>query len=222
MNIWLRLTLILFLGLLCHSILSAQTNMAFERGIATSVRASLRHSVHIHDDDSDSEMPLREEEVIRKSFAMTAANAPRIVEIDNVFGSIDVVGVVGDQAQLVVKKTIRAESKEKIEQAKKDVTLDVNQQGNSVTLYVNGPFRCQCQGCVNIDRETGYVVKMDFELQIPTNTSLKLKTDLFGNGHEQNRLQPADRFRPSLGHHSRDRQIRRHAQRWRATADAWA
>jgi len=173
MSIWLRLTTNLFLGLLCHSLLAAQI---LERDIASRVHASVGHSVHIHDHDSDSEMPVREEETISKTFAMNTVNSPRVLEIDNVFGSIDVIGSAVDQAQLVVKKTIRAESKEKIEQAKKDVTLDINQQGNSVNLYVNGPFRCQCQGCVNIDRETGYVIKMDFELQVPINTSLKLRT----------------------------------------------
>src|SRR5262249_34302246 len=186
MKIWLRLSVTLFLALLCSSIVAAQVNGAVERDIARSVRASVRHSVHIHDNDSDSEMPVREEETIQKAFAMTAGNVPRVLEVDNVFGSIDVVGIPGDQAQLVVKKTVRAETKEKIEQAKKDVTLDINQQGNSVTLYVNGPFRCQCQGCVNFDRDTGYVVKMDFELQVPTNTSVKLKTVNEGHVKVQN------------------------------------
>jgi len=186
MNLWLRLTKILLLGFLCPALSAAQVDLAVERDIATSVRASVRHSVHIHDNDSDSDMPVREEETIQKTFAMSAANSPRVLEIDNVFGSIDVVGGAGDQAQLVVKKTVRAESKEKVEQAKKDVTLDINQQGNSVSLYVNGPFRCQCQGCVNIDRDTGYVVKMDFELQVPTNTSLKLRTVNEGHVKVQN------------------------------------
>lgn len=186
MNSYLKPITILLLALFCHSLMVAQVAVAADRDIARSVRASVRHSVHIHDDDSDSEMTVSEEETIRKTFAMTAADSPRVLEVDNVFGSIDVVGSAGDQAQLVVKKTIHAESKDKIEQAKKDVTLDVNQQGNSVSLYVNGPFRCQCQGCVNFDRDTGYVVKMDFELQVPTNTSVKLRTVNDGHVKVQN------------------------------------
>ena len=183
MTSWRKLATALFFGLLCPSVLTAQV---LERDIASTVRASVRHSVHIHDHDWDSEMPVREEETISRTFAMNTANSPRVLEIDNVFGSINVAGSTADQAQLVVKKTIRAETKEKIEQAKKDVTLDVNQQGNSVSLYVNGPFRCQCQGCVNFDRDTGYIVKMDFELQVPTNTSLKLRTVNEGHVKVQN------------------------------------
>src|SRR5262249_541197 len=110
MNLWLRLTTILLLGFLCPALSPAHVDLAVERDIDTSVRASVRHSVHIHDNDSDSDMPVREEETIQKTFAMSAANSPRVLEIDNVFGSIDVVGGAGDQAQLVVKKTVRAES----------------------------------------------------------------------------------------------------------------
>src|SRR5439155_19241525 len=99
----------------------------------------------------------------------------------NVFGSIEVVGSATGEAKLVVKKIIRAESNEKIQQAKKDVTLDITQENNSVRLYVNGPFRCQCHDCVNIDRDTGYIVNMDFQLQVPINTALRLKT--INDGH---------------------------------------
>src|SRR2546423_2586977 len=168
MNIWLRLMTIVLLGLLCHSLLAAQANSAFEGDIARNARASVRHlaSFRIHDHDRDSELPVREEETINKTFAVNASNASRAFEIDNVFGSIEVVGSATGEAKLVVKKTIRAESNEKIQQAKKDVTLDITQENNSVRLYVNGPFRCQCHDCVNIDRDTGYVVKMDFQLQV--------------------------------------------------------
>jgi hypothetical protein len=44
---------------------------------------------------------------------------PTRSEVDNIFGSIDVVGGTSDQVQLVVNKTIFAESKEKMEAARK-------------------------------------------------------------------------------------------------------
>jgi DUF4097 and DUF4098 domain-containing protein YvlB len=78
--------------------------------------------------------------------------------------------------QLVVIKTIRAESKEKLELAKKEVTLDITQNANSLRLYVNGPFRCNCQDCGNRDHDSGYSVKMDFQIQVPNATELKLNT----------------------------------------------
>ena len=42
------------------------------------------------DDDSDSSMRLEEKETIRKTFNLTAAH--KILEIDNIFGSIEVTG----------------------------------------------------------------------------------------------------------------------------------
>ena len=133
-------------------------------------------------DDDDSSMRLQEKETIRKSFNLTGAN--KILEVDNIFGSIEVTGAQGDQVQLVVNKTINAESKDRMEAAKKEVTLDITDQPDLLKLYVNGPFRCNCNnGRDNCGwhGDDGYRVKMDFELQVPRNIEVKLKT--VNSGH---------------------------------------
>jgi hypothetical protein len=143
-----------------------------------------------HDRDRDSDFPVTEQETVRKAFPITAAAAQKALEVDNVFGSIDVVATQGNEVQLVVTKRYRAESKEKLELAKKEVTLDISQDGNSVLLYVNGPFRCNSNCSCNCGRwndgddsrrRPGYVVKMDFQLQVPSSTDLKLST--VNDGH---------------------------------------
>ncbi len=133
---------------------------------------------HDHDDDNDFSMPLHETETIRKSFA----GAHKLLDVDTVFGSVEVVGGQGDQVQLVITKTIRAESQASMDAAKKEVTLDVTDQPDLLKLYVNGPFRCNCNcngdcnnGCGG-RRERDYVVKMDFQLQVPRQIDLRLKT----------------------------------------------
>jgi Toastrack DUF4097 len=135
-------------------------------------------------DDDDSSMRLQEKETIRKSFNLTGAN--KILEVDNIFGSIEVTGGQGDQVQLVVNKTVNAESKDRMEAAKKEVTLDITDQPDLLKLYVNGPFRCNCddgrKGCGS-HGDDGYKVKMDFELQVPRNIEVKLKT--VNSGHVQ-------------------------------------
>ena len=88
-----------------------------------------------------------EQEKIEKTFAMPAGTGRRTLEIDNVWGSIEVVGTASEETRLTVNKSIRAESKSKVEQARKDVTLDVTQRGAALKLYVNGPFRCNCRDC---------------------------------------------------------------------------
>lgn len=138
-------------------------------------------------DDSDIEVPdhedadlnVREQEKIQKSFSM--ASAHRSLEIDNVWGSIEIVGTASDQVQLTLNRSTRAESKEELEQARKDVTLDITEQPDSLKFYVNGPFRCDCHDCYRSREVDGYIVKMDFQLQVPRDINLKIKT--INEGH---------------------------------------
>jgi hypothetical protein len=127
------------------------------------------------DHDRDRDFPVRDHETITKSFALPAAH--RSIEVDNVFGSIEVVGGTSDQVELTVQKTLRAESKEAMELAKKEVTLDITQQEGLVKLYVNGPFRCHCDDdCRGRRDREGYIVKMDFQLHVPRDIDTKVKT----------------------------------------------
>lgn len=126
-------------------------------------------------DDSDADMPLREQETIRKTFTLSADH--RTLEVDNVNGSIEVVAIDGNQVQMLVNKTIHAESKDKLETAKKDVKLDITEQPDLLKLYVNGPFRCNCNdGCNGWHGDRGYSVNMDFQLQVPRSLDVRLKT----------------------------------------------
>ncbi|HWC16306.1 MAG TPA: DUF4097 family beta strand repeat-containing protein [Terriglobales bacterium] len=135
--------------------------------------------VHIHDADQ-SEMTLSEKETINKSIPLPSSSGRRSVTIDNVWGSIHVAGTNSAQVDFVATKTIRAETKEALEQAKKDVTLDITQPANAVSLYVNGPFRCQCNcqcdSCVNVRERPGYVVKYDFDVKVPRDVDLTVRT----------------------------------------------
>ena len=147
------------------------------RNVLKSLRLALQLKYASADllDDSDSDLPVRDHETIQKSFSLSAAH--KSIEVDNVFGSIEVVGGPSDQVQLVVNKTIRAESKNALELARKEVTLDITQPEGSLSLYVNGPFRCQCaENCRRSRDEDGYIVKMDFELHVPRNVDIKVRT----------------------------------------------
>jgi hypothetical protein len=125
--------------------------------------------------DSDRDLPVQAQEKIEKSFSM-AGGTHKSLEVDNVWGSIEVVGTNSDQVQLVVDKSIRAESQDKLAQARKEVTLDITEQQGLLQLYVNGPFRCHCDdGCGHREFE-GYVVKMDFKIQVPHDIDVKVKT----------------------------------------------
>ena len=135
-------------------------------------------------DDDDFDMPVKEEETLRQQYPL-AATGDRILDVDNVWGSIDVVGADTTQVQVVIKKTIRAETKEALEKAKGEVTLEAARDDTSVRLYVNGPFRCHNNDgdgcCCNWREHNGYVVKWDFQIQVPNKIRLALKTVNEGN-----------------------------------------
>lgn len=126
-------------------------------------------------DDDDNDWQARAEEKIEKNFAMPAAGQ-KSLEIDNIWGSIQVTADSPDKIEVSVDRATRAWSQEKLEQAKKEVTLDVTQQPNGVKLYVNGPFRCQCDDCRNSRDDDGYRVKMDFVVHVPRDTDVRVKT----------------------------------------------
>lgn len=140
-------------------------------------------SVTLADDDDDSGQPFKEQETIRKSFTLPAGE--RSLKVDNVSGFIEVTGNEGDQVQLVVNKTIHGESKGKLEEARKDVSLEITQDKGELKLYVDGPFRCgRARGhCYSSDGQEGYTVRMDFQLQVPRNIALRLST--VNSGHIQ-------------------------------------
>jgi hypothetical protein len=148
---------------------------------AKAVLASLCRAFRVEDvfaeplHHPDSDMPVQEHESIQKGFSL--AGAHKAIEVDNVFGSIEVVGGTSDHVQVSVEKSLRAESKQDLELARKEVTLDITQQDGLLRVYVNGPFRCHCDDdCRGRRDHEGYVVKMDFQLHVPRDVDTKIKT----------------------------------------------
>lgn len=62
--------------------------------------------------NNNENFPVQDQENIRKTFALPATG-PKSLEIDNVWGSIEVIADAQGQVQLAVDRTTRAESKEK-------------------------------------------------------------------------------------------------------------
>ncbi len=69
----------------------------------------------------------------------------KLVIVDNVDGPIQVTGRPGSGVQMEVRKHINAESPERLEAARREVKLDIQQSGDSLKLFVDGPFRCNCK-----------------------------------------------------------------------------
>lgn len=119
---------------------------------------------------------VQDQESIQRSFDVTTGSGPAKLLVDNVSGFVHVTGYAGREVQVSVQKHIAADSNEALAEARRDVKLDMTQQGNYVRLYVDGPFRGN--GGVNYrgDDYYGYRVIFDYEIQVPAATELVLKT----------------------------------------------
>ncbi|HTU33850.1 MAG TPA: DUF4097 family beta strand repeat-containing protein [Candidatus Acidoferrum sp.] len=145
--------------------------------------ASASPASHSRDDWDD--FSVKTQETIQKSFTLPA-DGHKSLDIDTVWGSIEVVGGSGNQVQVSVSKTIRARSDEALQRAKKEVTLDATQNGGDVKLYENGPFRCNCDDCRGRHDDDDYVVQMDFKVQVPQQIDLDVRTVNDGRVHISN------------------------------------
>lgn len=135
-----------------------------------------------HDDEDWSV-----EETQTKQYAYDVGAGPLAVEIDNFVGAIRVTPGPAGRVEATVVETVRAASRQRLAQARSEVTLQAGPLAGGVRFYVDGPFRCQrnCHGCSDCDDcfcggdrwdDDVYEVAYDFTLRVPPRTDLTLRT----------------------------------------------
>src|SRR5258705_5504443 len=127
-----------------------------------------------HRDDRD--WRLDEKDTVRRTFDLSSGSGPKKLLVDNANGYVHVTGYGGSQIQVVAAKRLLADSNEAMTEAKRDVKLDMSQQGDYTRLYVDGPFRTNNGTNYRGDDYYGYRVIFDFEAQVPYDTEVVLKT----------------------------------------------
>lgn len=115
-----------------------------------------------------------DKETIRQTYPSASK-----VEIRNLNGGVRITGYEGNDIQFVAHKHIEAKTAEALEQARREVRLDIRSGGGVFRACVEGPFS-QCdgdrgRGCRG-DCDRDYTVRYDFELQVPRAAALDLKT----------------------------------------------
>jgi hypothetical protein len=118
---------------------------------------------------------LDDKEAIHRSFDLTGGGPHKLL-IDNVHGFVHVTGTSGSKVEISIEKHIHADSNEAVAEAKRDVKMDLSQQANFVRCYEDGPFRSGNGMNYRGDEYYGYRVEFDFEVQVPVDTELVLKT----------------------------------------------
>jgi hypothetical protein len=114
-------------------------------------------------------------ETIQKSFNVTAASDPKKLFVDNMHGVIHVNGSSGSQIRVTVHRETRGRSNAAVQEAKRDVKLDISQQGNYVRFVDDGPWRTSHGNNYRGDDYYGYRVNFEYEIEVPTGTELELK-----------------------------------------------
>lgn len=79
-----------------------------------------------------AEFDIQEKAAIRKTWTISVPADQTEVKIDNIDGSIDVGGYNGRDVEIVAEQTIQAESNDKLQRAKQEVRLLLDQKGNSI------------------------------------------------------------------------------------------
>ena len=88
---------------------------------------------------SESRYRVEDEETIRKTLEFSSGAGPKVLEVDNVQGSIKVTGDDGRMVEMVANRTNRAESQSILQTAKQEVKLDIKDKADTVQIYVDEP-----------------------------------------------------------------------------------
>src|SRR5262245_53268884 len=120
----------------------------------------------------------QDQETIRRTLEFSSGNGMRVLEVDNVEGSIRVSGYDGRNVEMVAYKTIRASSPERLEAAKREVRLDIMDRADTINIYVDQPGheRSTIGSSRSNSTNSEYRVSFDFEFRVPRQTAVHLWT----------------------------------------------
>lgn len=132
-----------------------------------------QHGNFNHGDWDDRRLTVQDSEDIHRTFHPAKTSQPLEIEVDDVDGSIQVTGHDGDQVELIVHRKNRARSDAKLAAAKQEVRLDITEAEGLLGFNVRYPqndrnsFDC---------RSSEYAVRFDFELRVPRQCVVALRT----------------------------------------------
>ncbi|MBN2266326.1 MAG: hypothetical protein JW775_10985 [Candidatus Aminicenantes bacterium] len=135
--------------------------------------------------DRDNDMRSFQREDIGKTLGFADPSKPGELVVDNLFGPITVVGYSGRDVVLEARKIVYARDEARAKRANEEVRLDISEEGRTIEIYVDGPFRERederREKGIHMRREPGYRVHYAFTLKVPARTDLVLSTVLDGD-----------------------------------------
>ncbi len=131
-----------------------------------------------------SELPVRGEQTLRHTLPCPARESgPCRLQVDTLWGGITVRAHGAGTVEMVARETVRARSEERAAAARREVRLEIAAEAGVVDLFVNGPFRDRLdrRRWASQGEDPGYEVAYDFELLVPRETDLDLRSVLDGD-----------------------------------------
>lgn len=123
----------------------------------------------------------QEREEIKRTLKFQEPGPSSRLLVDNIHGSITVVGYEGSEVQLVAIRTAEADTDRELQEAREDVKLEIKEQRDRIEVVVDAPWRFGRNVYDRGYRYYGYTVSYDFELKVPKKTGLFLRTVNEGN-----------------------------------------
>jgi hypothetical protein len=129
--------------------------------------------------EAQSRMPIRDERTISRTLRFDGPG-DRILDLRTIHGSIRVTAGDGSDVQLEARRTVRAETAAGVQDAEREVTLDVRDGAQRIGAIVQDALGAICgepsEGTRRSAWRERYVVAYDFTARVPRRTSLRLCT----------------------------------------------
>jgi hypothetical protein len=98
------------------------------------------------------------------------------VGVDNISGSIHVIGYSGQEVQMTAVRTDEAETQEWLDRAAKEVTLKSEVKDGELQIYADGPFRESHSPFErNYYHNPGYRFNFEITLKVPSSMNLDMR-----------------------------------------------
>ena len=126
-------------------------------------------------------------ESISRELVFAGPDASNVLMVRNVFGSVHVNGYPGNSVLIDVKKSIRADAQEDLEEGVEDIQLGILETGDTIILYVDSPWSVLKREKNRVNyymdfkgSDIGYEFNLDFTIKIPY--GIKLNVSTINNG----------------------------------------
>jgi hypothetical protein len=118
---------------------------------------------------------LKFKETISKEFSVSPNSS---LAVYNVFGDIKVEGYDGNKVIIEIEKTIAADTKARMQEAKNEFKLGFDQNGDELTLYTAAPYDSRPDRHTNNNENDGnhYTVTLNYMLKVPHGMKLHVST----------------------------------------------